>query len=320
MAKIERDKEKIHSYNKLKDEIFKIRNEGSHTVEFLNKLTDLLGLNPEFYTIWNIRRETLLSLFHQHQLDSQSTLEDELKFVMVLMKRYPKCYWIWNHRLWCLFQLGKDANWEFELGIVSKLLSMDERNFHGWQYRRVVIENLETHDDLENLKINLQEFKFTSSKVNSNILNFSAWHNRSKLIPKVYHLVGKLNYQDEPLFQSKESLLLHELTLVNTGMYVDIDDSSIWVYLEWLLSDCFFIDELSNDKYHDILNDQLKIINELNDLEITDNGKDNCWCLKAMIIINELLDNRSAVRPLLEKLIDIDPLRRGRYIDQLDSF
>lgn len=286
----------------------------------MNKLTDLLGLNPEFYTIWNIRRETLIFLFEKNQLKRQSTLDDELKFVMVLMKRFPKCYWIWNHRLWCLFQLGDKANWEFELGIVSKLLSMDERNFHGWQYRRVVIENLESGDQTKNLKINLNEFNFTSSKVNSNILNFSAWHNRSKLIPKVYDLIHKFEYKEEPIFHNKESLLLHELKLVNTGMYVDIDDSSIWVYLEWLLSDIFFIEELSDERYKEVLNDQLKVIKELNDLEVMDNDKENCWCLKAMITINERLGKTSAVRPLLEKLIDIDPLRKGRYIDQLKSF
>lgn len=304
----------------------RIRAHNDHSVNNLNKITDLLGLNPEFYTVWNIRREELVRLFESLQLDKKSTLEDELNFVMVLLKRFPKCYWIWNHRLWSLAQLGEDADWERELSTVSKLLSMDERNFHGWQYRRIVVLSLETNDNLvKDLLVNLNEFKFTTSKVNNNISNFSAWHNRSKLIPKIYSLIDKTKYDDEEnheaieLLKNKFNLLNHELNLVNTGMYVDIDDSSIWVYLNWLLNNEFFVSDLSQQQYDEILKHQFKIIEELNNLEKDDNGKDNCWCLKLLILIKALLNGNDKVPIILyyKTLIEIDPLRRGLYSDKI---
>jgi geranylgeranyl transferase type-2 subunit alpha len=61
------------------------------------------------------------------------------------LKKYPKVYWIWNHRRWCLENMpdgpgsaddsGKDGKdgyrisaWSQEMFVVEKMLSMDERN------------------------------------------------------------------------------------------------------------------------------------------------------------------------------------------------
>ncbi|WEJ94762.1 Rab geranylgeranyltransferase [Yamadazyma tenuis] len=342
VAKIEKDKPKIESYLSLQSLVFEARQNHQYTVESLNKTTDLLMINPEFYTIWNIRRETLLELFAQKQLDKVKTLEDDLKMIMVLFRRFPKCYWIYNHRLWCLRCLGQSANWQVELAIVSKLLSVDQRNFHGWHLRRIVVHNYEVQTPKtpqELLSIYIKEFEFTTSKVNQNISNFSAWHNRSKLIPKIYKYYQEVDSefidQAEDLnkytqvFSSRLSLLQHEIKLINTGMYVDVDDTSVWLYLYWLLSDEFFTEHLDKQVYQRTLEEQLEIIRELNELEKDDNGKDNCWCLKTMILIKCLLanvhNNNSApsdlltdeIKSFLEILADIDPLRKGKYLDQL---
>lgn len=321
----------------------------------------MLHINPEFYTIWNFRREILLSIFEDSNADRKALLEDDLKLVMAQLKRFPKCYWIWNHRIWCLSKLQEinAANWKYELAIVSKLLDLDSRNYHGWQYRRYIVKNMEEdgvrslEDEHINskeekklellLKISLAEFDFTVSKINKNISNFSAWHNRSKLIFKIYELFSKIQNKNlfpgyAEVFACPYNILVHELELLKTGMYMDADDSSIWTYLKWILTEEFFINDLKKNKrplsFIEILQEQLNSIEELNELEKDDNsdGLDNPWCLKLIIIIKSLmraeeLDESHSnadllsdqIKGILQKLVVLDPLRKGKYLDQLNG-
>ena len=68
------------------------------------------------------------------------------------------------------------------------MLSLDSRNFHGWGYRRTVIsalESIELQAEDSNTDLTETEFEYTTKMINSNLSNFSAWHNRSKLIPRL---------------------------------------------------------------------------------------------------------------------------------------
>jgi geranylgeranyl transferase type-2 subunit alpha len=157
-----------------------------------------LTLNPEFYTVWNHRRRILLG-----QWTSNSEAKDlivgrilgELKFLTSLMLKFPKCYWIWNYRLWVLDQATRlltveeaRSIWSGELALVGKMLSRDGRNFHGWRYRRMVMTALESEQlSLDSSKSSLarQELEYTNQMIHTNLSNFSAWHNRSKLIIRI---------------------------------------------------------------------------------------------------------------------------------------
>lgn len=346
--KQEKDKVKIANYRSLTEEVLNHRQHGELDDRVFQKTTNLLQLNPEFYTIWNVRREVMANLFKNNKFDKKESLEYDLNFVMSLLKRFPKCYWIWNHRIWCLYQLlGMDeAKWEAELLICSKLLSMDSRNFLGWQYRRFIVDNIEKDifktnaSDSEKLllylKVNITEYNFAKSKINNNISNFSAWHNLTKLVPKIYHALHKLDCESpwteiNLIFSSPRSILNHELGLVKTGMYMDADDTSVWLYHRWLLSDEFFVSDLKAqenglENYISLLEKQLNVVLEVNELEKLDNGKENCWCLKAMVFIKTLIKREvlgdsgvpdEGTISLLRTLIDIDSLRLGLYLDQL---
>lgn len=110
---------------------------------------------------------------------------------MPLLVEYPKCYWIWKYRLWILDQasnkLPMDAArviWKEELGLVSKMLLKDRRNFHAWGYRRHVVSQLE--GAVLGGKSSVEsEFAYTTKAIHEDLSNFSAWHNRSQLIPRL---------------------------------------------------------------------------------------------------------------------------------------
>jgi len=74
------------------------------------------------------------------------------------------------------------------------MLSLDSRNFHGWGYRRTVIAALESNGldqgkpgvtDVAGQSLVEEEFTYTTKMIETNLSNFSAWHNRSKLIPRL---------------------------------------------------------------------------------------------------------------------------------------
>lgn len=124
----------------------------------------------------------------RHDLD---VIKSELLFTVPLLMEFPKCYWIWNHRLWILNQaiallpvpLARQV-WEQELGLASKMLNKDKRNFHAWGYRRRVVRQLED-PALAGKSMVEPEFKYTRAMIEQDLSNFSAWHNRSKLIPRL---------------------------------------------------------------------------------------------------------------------------------------
>lgn len=109
------------------------------------------------------------------------------------MISYPKCYWVWNYRLWLLQQANERLEpdiarelWNGELKLVSKMLVKDSRNFHGWGYRRMVVSELES-TALHGKSMTETEFEYTTKMITSpkGLSNFSAFHRRSKLIPKL---------------------------------------------------------------------------------------------------------------------------------------
>lgn len=133
---------------------------------------------------------------------------------MSALKAHPKVYWIWNHRRWCLehlpngpgqehestFQGWKQAAWDRELFVVEKMLDADARNcklellpelvnfescirmlpVHAWDYRRYVLA------EMPSPRPESSELVYTSKKIEANFSNFSAWHQRSKILASLW--------------------------------------------------------------------------------------------------------------------------------------
>lgn len=250
-----RDVERIKKYRELEDEVRARVSQGDYSPAVFQLTSRLLRLNPEYYTIWNVRRRSLISgLFSRPSAGSScsracsttsrsattttpsassspssstatppnpasptagrsgttadaadntnaaaaaaedrdlETIKSELSFTIPLLLESPKCYWIWSYRLWILQQAIERLRapvarriWEEELGLASKMLGKDRRNFHAWGYRRHVVAQLESAT-LGGSSMAEAEFKYTTKMIETDLSNFSAWHSRSKLIPRL---------------------------------------------------------------------------------------------------------------------------------------
>lgn len=218
------------------------------TVEVLALTSKLLAKNPEYYTIWNHRRLIMLHLFDGpltedglQQLDQQNLvprekhvatlLTDDLRMLIQLLLQFPKCYWIWNYRQWLLEQAERNLHgsmaiqlWQQELALVGKMLARDERNFHGWSYRRTVVASLER---LTQKSMVEEEYDYTTRMIRSGLKNFSAWHNRSKLIPRLLDE----RQADEV---ERRKMLGDELDLIQIAL-TDPFNQSAWDYHAFLM-------------------------------------------------------------------------------------
>lgn len=241
---------------------------------------------------------------------------------MAQMKKVPKCYWVWNHRVWCLNN-NPLVNWNRELAIVSKILDMDARNFHGWSYRRFIISSIEEQTSQSQSP---SEFQYTTKLINKNFSNYSALHNRSQLIIKMFADPSTKKQSPElaELFSSKLHFLKKELDYFKNAIYTDPDDQSVWLYLNWLLTSDFFLSEISDQEAVTLLTAQAEEINELNEAEKEDNnGVDNKWCLKIKSQIQLVLYKKytkdekikTSVLESIELLKKADPKRLNMYLD-----
>lgn len=88
---------------------------------------------------------------------------------------------------------------------------------HCWDYRRYVARQCKVP-----LK---EEFEFTTKKIEENFSNYSAWHQRSAILPSLF------STNDELI-----SALLLEFELVQNAFYTEPSDQSAWFYLRWLIT------------------------------------------------------------------------------------
>lgn len=82
---------------------------------------------------------------------------------------------------------------------------------HVWDYRRYLLDNSSSMS----LK---DELQFTTEKIVSNFSNYSSWHLRSTILPKVMN-----------------DFLQDEFDLIKNAAFTDPNDQSVWFYYRWLL-------------------------------------------------------------------------------------
>jgi geranylgeranyl transferase type-2 subunit alpha len=188
----------------------------------------------------------------------------------------------------------RQANWDKELVVAERILDVDARNFHAWNYRRYVLANMPTR------KPEISELAYTSRKIGANFSNFSAWHQRSKTLIGLWES-GQL----DPI-QSRDD----EFELVSNALYTDPDDQSAWIYHRWLIGS-------GENKAQ--LEREIQLI-----FELLQEQPDSKWCMESLVHYKRLLlqnhspDSQALKQEcveLLSRLMDLDPVRYFRYQD-----
>ncbi|KAK5658621.1 hypothetical protein OQA88_2014 [Cercophora sp. LCS_1] len=390
--------DKITKYRSLEDQVRDHAARGDFSLDAFQLTSKLLRLNPEYYTIWNVRRRSLLTsgLLSRRSAvsspskaspsgsltgttttpfanssssssirtppgpNSQTTgtsgttvddrvedpaaaeqrdldiLKSELGFTIPLLHESPKCYWIWNYRLWILNQAIERLPvpvarriWEEELGLASKMLTRDQRNFHAWGYRRHVVNELESQR-LNGASMVEAEFDYTLTMIRANLSNFSAWHRRSKLIPRYLDEKG---YND----QKRREFLDEELGRVRDLLGVDPKDQSLWYYHQFLMLSLIGFAGRPTITPEFTVEDRItyatREIDEVKDLlesfDEDDDDEDDREGLKR--IYEALLDytlalcqfqerkpdgeEKANLTTWLRKMKELDPMRNGRWTD-----
>lgn len=304
--KREEDKKKIETYRALVEQMFQLRDNSNYSLEAMQLTTKVLDINPEFNTVWNYRRDIITNM---GKLVDEKFWQDELKFTMIQLKKFPKVYWIWNHRVWVLNNIPTNQliMWQGELVAVNALLEMDARNFHGWHYRRIVTSNIER---LTKNSLNKQEFEYVTAKINKNISNYSAWHQRVQLITSMLSNDQIINKYD---FINKE------IEYITNAIFTDAEDQSVWFYTMWIIKFPVIKELLGQDGYLKFLKELRESAEIINMDELEFSGKDNIWCLKIILEIDVIqnslgcVTDKSVCKDNLEKLIKFDPFRQHRY-------
>lgn len=105
------------------------------------------------------------------------------------------------------------------------------------------------------------ELAYTLRKIEANFSNFSAWHQRSKLLPNIW--AG----EDKEVAQLR-SAREEEFNLLRQAIYTDPSDQSVWLYHAWLVD---------LDPSHDVLEREIESIEELLSIE-----PDSKWCIESL--------------------------------------
>lgn len=258
-AKRKENEERAASYRARSLAVMERKASRTYDSASLDAVTRVVTENPDFATMWNFRREVLKHL-HPDEADAspeqvcaarQAACATEFALTQECLGINPKSYPVWHHRQWVLEWGRCSWQWPVELKLTGKLLTLDDRNFHCWTYRRFVVEVAGISAE--------QELQFTTSKIEANFSNYSAWHYRSKLLPAIHAgAVGSLS-----------SVLRAELELVRNAFFTAPEDSSAWFYHRWLIAQLApgAAGAVPASEYAALLEGELAMVDELLELE-----------------------------------------------------
>ena len=201
------------------------------------------------------------------------------------------------------------------------MLSLDSRNFMAWGYRRTVVDGLETvqtDDGVLPRSYVESEFEYTTQMIKTNLSNFSAWHRRSKLIPR---LLTDRHADDGACRQMLDT----ELKMIQRALWAGENDQSLWFYHQVLM--CAFdpryasqsiLPNLSTEERVQYLSEEIEKVNEM-----LDDAEERKWIYQELVNMTLLKTRLEGTRPgqnakvgeWLDELKKLDPLRAGRWQD-----
>eukprot|EP01062_Namystynia_karyoxenos_P061724 TRINITY_DN5419_c2_g1_i1.p1 TRINITY_DN5419_c2_g1~~TRINITY_DN5419_c2_g1_i1.p1 ORF type:complete len:369 (+),score=141.87 TRINITY_DN5419_c2_g1_i1:103-1107(+) len=240
---------KIQAYKALCGQCGALRQRRDYSVPALRVVEKLLEINPEFYTMWNYKKEIVQKLlsdadsarralhggclpdgqmlhegFPQAPAEAAAAARADIiarEFAFnqrVIERRDQKSYCTWQHRRWLLDACPpaeRTALLRRDKALCEQLLREADRNFHCWDYRRWICQQLGW--------TGAEELVYTRQRVDRNFSNYSAWHQRALLLRQL------------PEGKERDARVLSELDLVRNAYYTEPQDQSGWIYGLWLV-------------------------------------------------------------------------------------
>lgn len=340
--------QKAATYSSLVSILFGKRKSGDHSPDVLDLLSKMLKSNPDFYSLWNYRREVLLSQYSDLGLKESAANGDkipssigsairdkELELTADGIRKNPKSYPAWHHRKWIIERF--DVDFDAELELCRMFLKEDQRNFHCWNYRRHVVAEAHREDAATN------EIAFATEKIQENFSNYSAFHHRSVYLKEI---------DDNGKLDATKTMIENDLQIIENAIFTEPDDQSAWWYHHFLFTFVWdrivrllnehkpaegkAIDEQTQDLIlwlKGILVNQIAVVKSLLDLE-----EDCKWGMCALVNLfqlavqlhdllkqkmvggdlfcaddSEVENYRTERTTILQKLIEIDPSHSNRY-------
>ena len=232
-------------------------------------------------------------------------------------------------------QIASAANEKTSIISQSDSMVYDETTVASNDSATPTIPNIEVKE-VDSTDWIAHEWEFTQEKIGQNFSNFSAFHYRSKL----YHVVlqRRKNEGDDKAMSDQ---LKKELRLIENAIFTEPDDQTAWWYQSFLLrqeedggnADTCTTTSSSSFNNDEVWNSHVENLRELAE-EMTHSkwvvlGLINCGIMMMMkrkrqkpstsdsSSSSEVIDSRckkEELRRLCEKVLVLDPDRKGRYI------
>ena len=189
------------------------------------------------------------------------------------------------------------------------------------------------------------EFQYTEDKIRADLSNFSAWHSRSKLIPRLLEERGadekarREFFEAGMFFFTRFPFVIHErdeltcpteLDKIHNALNVGPEDQSLWYYHQYLMLN---LTTLPPNNEHTItptlpIEDRIAFLrNELAEIRDLLEDYDNVKLIyEALIDLTLDLcrlegkrkpdeEEKENLREWLGKMKELDPMRMGRWRD-----
>lgn len=112
-----------------------------------------------------------------------------------------------------------------------------------------------------------QELEYSTVKIKQNFSNYSAWHHRAIMIPKVF----ASHKESTEFLKNGIFLLTKDLELIRSAYFTEPFDQSAWFYLSWAFQ--FLQSLLAEQEFIELLMREKKFVEELIDVEPTCTSK-----------------------------------------------
>uniref|UniRef100_A0A0G4GMX9 Geranylgeranyl transferase type-2 subunit alpha n=1 Tax=Chromera velia CCMP2878 TaxID=1169474 RepID=A0A0G4GMX9_9ALVE len=129
----------------------------------------------------------------------------------------------------------KESRLLVELELCRRFLARDSRNFHCWNHRQWVAAELHALGPESAARVEEADFSFTTTLIEENFSNYSAWHLRSVTDRLAVAVPWGQQTACTPGGNGNAVTPSEELDFLWPGLYTDPSDQSLWQYFAWLL-------------------------------------------------------------------------------------